>query len=157
MLAEVTNTPLDKGVVLDELASTPREDQPAKLAEIVQRRAAPRSLPSASNVADGAETAPASGQPGLVALQAVVSAEEVEPPPMPPRGAAEQMVLDAIGPVATAALARVLEAGGDAMRNRFRAVISAAASRLRAEQLAGDAAPPGRWRAELNRSGELIR
>lgn len=39
VLAEVSGTSLDKGVVLDELASTPKEDQRAKLAEITLRRA----------------------------------------------------------------------------------------------------------------------
>lgn len=38
VLAEVTGTDLDKGVVLDELARTPAEDQRAKLAEIALRR-----------------------------------------------------------------------------------------------------------------------
>lgn len=38
VLAEVTGTDLDKGVVLDELARTPAEDQRAKLAEITLRR-----------------------------------------------------------------------------------------------------------------------
>ena len=37
VLAEVTGSDLDKGVVLDQLASTPKADQPAKLAEIRQR------------------------------------------------------------------------------------------------------------------------
>ena len=38
VLADVSGTSLDKGVVLDELASAPREDQRAKLAEITLRR-----------------------------------------------------------------------------------------------------------------------
>jgi len=38
VLADVAGSPLDKGVVLDELAATPREDQRAKLAEITLRR-----------------------------------------------------------------------------------------------------------------------
>lgn len=38
VLAEVAGTDLDKGVVLDELARTPAEDQRAKLAEITLRR-----------------------------------------------------------------------------------------------------------------------
>jgi ParB-like chromosome segregation protein Spo0J len=38
VLAEVTGTDLDKGVVLDELARTPPVDQRAKLAEITLRR-----------------------------------------------------------------------------------------------------------------------
>lgn len=38
VLAEVAGTDLDKGVVLDALASTPKEDQRAKLAEITLRR-----------------------------------------------------------------------------------------------------------------------
>lgn len=38
VLAEVAGTALDKGVVLDELARTPAEDQRAKLAEITLRR-----------------------------------------------------------------------------------------------------------------------
>jgi len=38
VLAEISGTSLDKGVVLDELAATPREDQRAKLAEITLRR-----------------------------------------------------------------------------------------------------------------------
>lgn len=38
VLAEVSGTELDKGVVLDELARTPAEDQRAKLAEITLRR-----------------------------------------------------------------------------------------------------------------------
>jgi hypothetical protein len=38
VMAEVAGTALDKGVVLDELASTPRESQRAKLAEITLRR-----------------------------------------------------------------------------------------------------------------------
>lgn len=42
VLAEVAGTDLDKGVVLDELASTPRSDQSAKLIEIAARRSAVR-------------------------------------------------------------------------------------------------------------------
>jgi ParB-like chromosome segregation protein Spo0J len=38
VMAEVAGTALDKGVVLDELASTPRDSQRAKLAEITLRR-----------------------------------------------------------------------------------------------------------------------
>ena len=38
ILSEVAGTDLDKGVVLDELARTPAEDQRAKLAEIALRR-----------------------------------------------------------------------------------------------------------------------
>lgn len=38
VLADVTGTDLDKGVVLDELARTPKDDQRAKLAEIALRR-----------------------------------------------------------------------------------------------------------------------
>ena len=38
VLSEVAGTDLDKGVVLDELARTPAEDQRAKLAEITLRR-----------------------------------------------------------------------------------------------------------------------
>jgi|GEM_PF-1126266 len=38
VLADVAGTDLDKGVVLDELARTPAEDQRAKLAEITLRR-----------------------------------------------------------------------------------------------------------------------
>jgi len=38
VLAEVSGSALDKGVVLDELAATPRADQRAKLAEITLRR-----------------------------------------------------------------------------------------------------------------------
>lgn len=38
VLAEVAGTELDKGVVLDELARTPQDDQRAKLAEITLRR-----------------------------------------------------------------------------------------------------------------------
>ena len=38
VMAEVSGTDLDKGVVLDELARTPAEDQRAKLAEITLRR-----------------------------------------------------------------------------------------------------------------------
>ncbi|UQV19631.1 hypothetical protein MU852_07835 [Brevundimonas albigilva] len=38
VLAEVAGTELDKGVVLDELARTPAEEQRAKLAEISLRR-----------------------------------------------------------------------------------------------------------------------
>lgn len=38
VLAEVSGTALDKGVVLDELARTPKDDQRAKLAEITLRR-----------------------------------------------------------------------------------------------------------------------
>jgi ParB-like chromosome segregation protein Spo0J len=37
VLAEITGTALDKGVVLDELAATPRDQQPAKLSEIASR------------------------------------------------------------------------------------------------------------------------
>jgi hypothetical protein len=37
VMAEVTGTPLDKGVVLDELARTPQADQHDKLAEIAAR------------------------------------------------------------------------------------------------------------------------
>lgn len=37
MLTEVAGTPLDKGVVLDELARTPRAEQHDKLAEIAAR------------------------------------------------------------------------------------------------------------------------
>lgn len=37
VMAEVAGTALDKGVVLDELASTPRDQQPAKLSEIASR------------------------------------------------------------------------------------------------------------------------
>lgn len=38
VLSEVAGTGLDKGIVLDELARTPQEDQRAKLAEIALRR-----------------------------------------------------------------------------------------------------------------------
>lgn len=38
VLAEVSGTALDKGVVLDELAKTPKDEQRAKLAEITLRR-----------------------------------------------------------------------------------------------------------------------
>ncbi len=154
VLREVEGTSLDRGVVLDELASTPREEQPAKLAEIVQRRAAPPPSPSVTTIADRAEAAP---PPAELEPTPAEVAGEVATPPTPTHGSAAQVVLDAIGPEATAALARVIGAADDNMRGRFRAVISAAASRLRAEQLAGDAAPPGRWRAELNRAGELVR
>ena len=37
VMAEVAGTALDKGVVLDELAATPRDQQPAKLSEIASR------------------------------------------------------------------------------------------------------------------------
>lgn len=38
VLAEVSGTDLDRGVVLDELAAAPKDDQAAKLAEIKRRR-----------------------------------------------------------------------------------------------------------------------
>jgi ParB-like nuclease domain len=53
ILAEVAGTALDKGVVLDELARTPRAAQAAKLKEISGRRAAvrPAETPAAAPVA----------------------------------------------------------------------------------------------------------
>jgi hypothetical protein len=39
VLSEITGTDLDRQVVLDELARTPREEQPARLAAIRQERA----------------------------------------------------------------------------------------------------------------------
>lgn len=42
VLAQVSGTDMDKGVVLDELARTPKDDQRAKLAEITLRRPASR-------------------------------------------------------------------------------------------------------------------
>lgn len=44
VLAEVAGTDLDKGVVLDELARTPAEEQRAKLSEIAARHLKPRAL-----------------------------------------------------------------------------------------------------------------
>lgn len=49
VLAEVAGTDLDKGVVLDQLAATPREDQPAKLASIRELRSAVRPAPDPLN------------------------------------------------------------------------------------------------------------
>lgn len=49
VLAEVSGTNLDKGVVLDELASTPKPDQRAKLAEISERRSTVRPAPDPLN------------------------------------------------------------------------------------------------------------
>lgn len=49
VLAEVTGSDLDKGVVLDELASTPRDDQRAKLVEIAERRSMVRPAPDPLN------------------------------------------------------------------------------------------------------------
>lgn len=49
VLAEVSGTDLDKGVVLDELASTPKPDQRAKLAEIAERRSTVRPAPDPLN------------------------------------------------------------------------------------------------------------
>lgn len=49
VLAEVAGTELDKGVVLDELARTPRDDQPAKLSEIAARRSTIRLAPDPLN------------------------------------------------------------------------------------------------------------
>ena len=42
VLADVSGSPLDKGVVLDELAATPKPEQPAKLEQIRREREAPR-------------------------------------------------------------------------------------------------------------------
>lgn len=49
VLAEVTGTDLDKGVVLDELVRTPREQQREKLEEIQQRRSQVRLAPDPLN------------------------------------------------------------------------------------------------------------
>lgn len=49
VLADVSGTDLDKGVVLDELARTPANDQRAKLQEIEQRRSVVRLAPDPLN------------------------------------------------------------------------------------------------------------
>lgn len=49
VLAEVSGTDLDKGVVLDELARAPQAEQRAKLAEIAERRSAVRPAPDPLN------------------------------------------------------------------------------------------------------------
>lgn len=49
VLADVAGTELDKGVVLDELAATPRDEQRDKLAEIEQRRSMVRMAPDPLN------------------------------------------------------------------------------------------------------------
>ena len=49
VLADVAGSDLDKGVVLDELASTPRDDQRAKLVEISERRSMVRPAPDPLN------------------------------------------------------------------------------------------------------------
>jgi len=56
LLAEVTGTALDKGVVLDELAATPRDEQRAKLSEIASRGLRPVSpAPDPLNDAEAVE------------------------------------------------------------------------------------------------------
>ena len=56
VLAEVAGTALDKGVVLDELARTPRAEQHEKLSEIAARHMKPRSLaPDPLNDAEATE------------------------------------------------------------------------------------------------------
>lgn len=49
VLAEVTGTDLDKGVVLDELAATPRDEQREKLSEIAARRSQIKLAPDPLN------------------------------------------------------------------------------------------------------------
>jgi ParB-like chromosome segregation protein Spo0J len=49
VLADVAGTDLDKGVVLDELAATPRDEQRDKLAEIEHRRSVVRMAPDPLN------------------------------------------------------------------------------------------------------------
>jgi ParB-like chromosome segregation protein Spo0J len=49
VLADVAGTDLDKGIVLDELAATPRDEQRDKLAEIEHRRSVVRMAPDPLN------------------------------------------------------------------------------------------------------------
>lgn len=49
VLAEVAGTDLDKGVVLDELAKTPRDEQPAKLEELRRARSQVKMAPDPLN------------------------------------------------------------------------------------------------------------